>query len=381
MTLHAPRREVRQLPLRGRAPGALLFQALGPDGMDLSPRERAVFGALLDHRNHRYGRCNPAVSYLSYHLKMSARTVQRALSVLEARGLIWTANRGGGWRYTTQWEIRSSWWFHWRAGYEQRLALRYEAAGDAAEAARRRGLAEEQEALFRAEVEAEGRWMTAETGRRLPWEGGGEALAATPEGPVEAHEPEWEEEPAEEPAPIPREAPLDRDGIRELWESVWGESWLGEVAGQARYHWPVGRRGSDARQHQAALATVQEHFESPASLRRAFAGYLEREGQPSGRALPRSHGLGGGRGYGVFPHDEAPSLPKFTRSIRTWRMYAAQVGGGGPGPPEPPGWGALPEATRRGVLRYLGVDALPPEVAATLEIPGYLEELVKSSMG
>ncbi len=342
-----------------------------------------MFDALLDHRNHRYGRCNPAVPYLAYHLKMSARTVQRALSVLEAKGLIWTANRGGGWRYTTQWEIRSSWWFHWRAGYEQRMALRYEAAGDVVEAERRRGLAEEQEALFRAELEAEGRWMTSEAERRrLPWEGGGEALEVTPEEPAEEREPDPPApERVEDPVPITREVPLDRDGIREIWESVWGDSWLGQVADQPRYHWPVGRRSSDHRQHQAAVATVQEHFESPVSLRRAFEGYLEREGQPTGRALPRSHGLGAGRGYGVFPHDEAPSLPKFTRSIRTWRMYAAQAGGGGPGPPEPPGWAALPAATRWRVLTYLGVTVLPPEVAATLEIPGYLDELVKSSMG
>jgi DNA-binding transcriptional ArsR family regulator len=387
VTLHAPRREVRRLPLRGRAPGALLFQALGPDGMDLLPRERAVFDALLDHRNHGSGRCNPAVPYLAHHLKMSPRTIQRALSALEAKGMIWTANRAGGWRYTTQWELRSSWWFHWRAGYEQRMALRCEAAGEAAEAERRRRLAEEHEALFKAEVEAEKRWMSSAAERsRLPWEVNvGSQEEPAEEEPVESGEPEASDpspEPIEAPVPVERgEDAVSRASIREQWEAAWAESWVGRVPGQGRYHWPVGKRTSDARQHQAALGAIREHFETPGALRRAFGGYLAQEQCPPKRSIPRSFGVGGGRSYGVFPHDEAPSLPKFVRSIRTWKMHAVQAGGGGPGPPGPPGWTALPEVTRAKVLAYLGVTSLPQEVAATLEIPGYLEELVARSTG
>ena len=389
MTLPAPRRVVRQIPVRGRAPGALLFQALGPDGMDLSPRERAVFDALLDHRNHNHGRCNPAVPYLAYHLKSSHRSVQRSLSGLEAKGLIWTAHRAGGWRYTTQWEIRTSWWFHWRAGHEHRMALRYEEAGDSGEAERRRGLAVELEALFRAEVEAEKEWMTAAAGRpKLPWEAGGVSKlepatpSSDPESEREVAPPKPVEPPAEveEPAPIVRgEAALSRASVREQWLAAWGESWLGRIPGEAIYRWPSGKRTADYRQHRIGVGIIQEHFDAPLTLRAAFEGYLEQEQQESSRSAPRSHGLRGGRRYGVFPHDEAPSLRKFARSVRTWRLHAAQVGGGGPGPPS--GWVALPEESRQRILDYLGVTALPSEVAATLELPGYLDDLVARSTG
>jgi hypothetical protein len=55
---------------------------------DLTVTERRVGAALLDHRNHRTGRCDPGLDTLSRELGINRRTVIRASAALEKRGLV-----------------------------------------------------------------------------------------------------------------------------------------------------------------------------------------------------------------------------------------------------------------------------------------------------
>ena len=62
---------------------------------DLTLAERRVGAALIDHRNHRTGRCDPGLETLSRELRIGRRTVIRANAGLEKRGLIRKRRHGG----------------------------------------------------------------------------------------------------------------------------------------------------------------------------------------------------------------------------------------------------------------------------------------------
>jgi hypothetical protein len=62
---------------------------------DLTLAERRVGAALIDHRNHRTGRCDPGLETLSRELGIGRRTVIRANAGLEKRGLLLKRRHGG----------------------------------------------------------------------------------------------------------------------------------------------------------------------------------------------------------------------------------------------------------------------------------------------
>jgi hypothetical protein len=62
---------------------------------DLTLAERRVGAALIDHRNHRTGRCDPGLETLSRELRIGRRTVIRANAGLEKKGLLRKRRHGG----------------------------------------------------------------------------------------------------------------------------------------------------------------------------------------------------------------------------------------------------------------------------------------------
>jgi hypothetical protein len=62
---------------------------------DLTLAERRVGAALIDHRNHRTGRCDPGLETLSRELCIGRRTVIRANAGLEKKGLLRKRRHGG----------------------------------------------------------------------------------------------------------------------------------------------------------------------------------------------------------------------------------------------------------------------------------------------
>jgi hypothetical protein len=62
---------------------------------DLTLAERRVGAALIDHRNHRTGRCDPGLETLSRELRIGRRTVIRANAGLEKKGLVRKRRHGG----------------------------------------------------------------------------------------------------------------------------------------------------------------------------------------------------------------------------------------------------------------------------------------------
>jgi hypothetical protein len=62
---------------------------------DLTLAERRVGAALIDHRNHRTGRCDPGLETLSRELGIGRRTVIRANAALEKKGLLRKRRHGG----------------------------------------------------------------------------------------------------------------------------------------------------------------------------------------------------------------------------------------------------------------------------------------------
>jgi len=62
---------------------------------DLTLAERRVGAALIDHRNHRTGRCDPGLETLSRELGIGRRTVIRANAGLETKGLVRKRRHGG----------------------------------------------------------------------------------------------------------------------------------------------------------------------------------------------------------------------------------------------------------------------------------------------
>ncbi|MFH1346535.1 MAG: helix-turn-helix domain-containing protein [Pseudomonadota bacterium] len=74
---------------------------------DLTLAERRVGAALLDHRNHRTGRCDPGLETLSRELCIGRRTVIRANAGLEKKGLLRKRRHGGHFHrngYEFNWE-------------------------------------------------------------------------------------------------------------------------------------------------------------------------------------------------------------------------------------------------------------------------------------
>lgn len=74
---------------------------------DLTLAERRVGAALIDHRNHRTGRCDPGLETLSRELGIGRRTVIRANAGLEKRGLVRKRRHGGHFHrngYEFDWE-------------------------------------------------------------------------------------------------------------------------------------------------------------------------------------------------------------------------------------------------------------------------------------
>jgi hypothetical protein len=62
---------------------------------NLTLAERRVGAALIDHRNHRTGRCDPGLETLSRELCIGRRTVIRANAGLEKKGLLRKLRHGG----------------------------------------------------------------------------------------------------------------------------------------------------------------------------------------------------------------------------------------------------------------------------------------------
>lgn len=62
---------------------------------DLTLAERRVGAALIDHRNHRTGQCDPGLETLSRELRIGRRTVIRANAGLERKGLLRKRRHGG----------------------------------------------------------------------------------------------------------------------------------------------------------------------------------------------------------------------------------------------------------------------------------------------
>lgn len=184
-----------------------------------------------------------------------------------------------------------------------------------------------------------------------------------------------EEAPEAEPAPEqeaevepPAEAPEERqEGIRAMWCERWEQR-----AGRP-YRWPQG--GGDQRRHLKAARELAVLGLEPGLLEGAIGCYLEAESRLSAKPKQGPHG--------VWPHDAAPSLPKFTMGLRDWLELAERAR-----PPDrtaagvmPPGWDALSEPERRRVLEALGVSQLTPQVASYLLEPGVLEALVETLPG
>jgi predicted transcriptional regulator len=61
----------------------------------LSASDRRVAGAILDHFNHKDGRCDPGIERLADLLDLHIRTVLRAVDELDRRGLILKDRHGG----------------------------------------------------------------------------------------------------------------------------------------------------------------------------------------------------------------------------------------------------------------------------------------------
>lgn len=86
---------------------------------DLTLAERRVGAALIDHRNHRTGRCDPGLDTLSRELNIGRRTVIRANAGLEKKGLLRKRRHGGYFHrngYDFNWErfrdLHSAWERH-----------------------------------------------------------------------------------------------------------------------------------------------------------------------------------------------------------------------------------------------------------------------------
>src|ERR1700712_3707661 len=74
---------------------------------DLTLAERRVGAALIDHRNHRTGQCEPGLETLSRELRIGRRTVIRANAGLEKKGLVRKRRHGGNFHrngYKFNWE-------------------------------------------------------------------------------------------------------------------------------------------------------------------------------------------------------------------------------------------------------------------------------------
>jgi hypothetical protein len=82
---------------------------------DLTLAERRVGAALIDHRNHRTGQCDPGLQRLSRELRIGRRTVIRANAGLEKKGLIRKYRHGGNFH-------RNGYEFNWQRFHDLHVA-------------------------------------------------------------------------------------------------------------------------------------------------------------------------------------------------------------------------------------------------------------------